>query len=56
MNLNKDDLLFEITKIMSNIKHHDFDIGDFKLCKKDSEVVMNALDAFKNIVGSWNRS
>lgn len=34
---------FQLIKILNNIKQHDFDIGDYKLCPEEAEVVSAAL-------------
>jgi len=38
--------IFEITKIMSNIRNHDFTVADYKICKSESEAVMRALSLY----------
>ena len=38
--------IFEITKIMSNIRNSDFTVADYKMCKSESEVVMRALTLY----------
>lgn len=38
-----DDKRFEITKTISNITHNNFDIGDYKMCQQESEIVLEAL-------------
>lgn len=38
--------IFETTKIMSNIRNHDFTVADYKMCKSESEVVTRALTLY----------
>lgn len=47
------ELFFEITKIMNNIKNHDFSVQTYRMSEEESKVVMRALEELKNIVGSW---
>ena len=34
---------FQLIKILNNIKQHDFDIGDYKLCPEEAKTVSAAL-------------
>ena len=47
------DRLFEITKIENNIKNHDFSVQNYRMTKEEADIVLPALDAYRNIVGSW---
>ena len=38
------DELFEIIKIMNNIKNHDFSVADLKICKEDAEIITMCLE------------
>ena len=42
--------LFEITKILNNIKNHDFSVADLKITKKESEVIAMCLETQKNLL------
>ena len=42
--------LFEITKIMNNIKNHDFTVADLKITKDESEIIAKALFKYKFIL------
>ena len=44
--MDKNNEVFETTKIMANIKNHDFSVADYKMCKSESEVVMRALESY----------
>lgn len=35
--------IFEITKIMNNIKNHDFSVADFKITGAEGEIIMRCL-------------
>ena len=35
--------LFEITKIINNIKNHDFSVADFKITGAEGEIIMRCL-------------
>ena len=41
---------FEITKTINNIKNHDFSVADYKLCKSEADVVLEALDIYLQII------
>lgn len=45
-NMDRNGEIFEVTKIMGNIKHNNFTVGDYKLCESESEVVMRALSMY----------
>ena len=44
--MDKNNEIFETTKIMTNIRNHDFSVADYKMCKSESEVVMRALESY----------
>lgn len=44
------DELFEITKILNNIKNHDFSVADLKITKAESEVITMCLKTQKNLL------
>ena len=35
--------IFEITKIMNNIKNHDFSVADFKITGAEGEIIVRCL-------------
>lgn len=37
------DKRFEVTKTISNISHNNYDIGDYKMCKQEADIVLEAL-------------
>lgn len=44
------DELFEITKIMNNIKNHDFSVADLKITKEESEIITMCLETQKHLL------
>lgn len=46
------EMQFEITKTLNNIKKHEYSIGDYPLCEKESEVVIQALEFYRGYVKS----
>ena len=44
------DELFEITKIMNNIKNHDFSVADLKITKAESEIITMCLETQKHLL------
>ena len=38
-----DDKRFEVTKTISNISHNDYDVNDYKMCRKEADIVLEAL-------------
>ena len=44
------DELFEITKIMNNIKNHDFSVANLKITKEESEIIMMCLETQKHLL------
>lgn len=40
------DVVFEVTKTLNNIKNHDFSVADYKMCKDEAEIVVEALELF----------
>lgn len=40
------DVIFEVTKTLNNIKNHDFSVADYKMCKDEAEIVVEALELF----------
>ncbi len=40
------DVIFEVTKTLDNIKHHDFTVADYKMCKDEAEIVTESLELF----------
>ena len=44
------DELFEITKIMNNIKNHDFSVADLKISKAESEIITMCLETQKHLL------
>ena len=40
------EIAFEITKTINNIKNHDFSVADYKLCKNEADYVLEALDMY----------
>ena len=55
--------LFEVTKVINNLRQHNFEIADYKLCKQEAEVVAQALELYRlglkmegiDIAESWKR-
>lgn len=43
-----DNKVFEVTKTISNISHNNFDIGDYKMCKTEADIVLEALRNYLN--------
>lgn len=41
-----DNKVFEVTKTISNISHNNFDIGDYKMCKQEADIVLVALEKY----------
>ncbi len=39
--------LFEVTKILNNLKHNDFSVNDYKLCESEADVVIALLEKRK---------
>lgn len=39
---------FDVTKVINNIKQHPFEIADYKLCKDEADVVMIALNSYRD--------
>lgn len=37
---------FETTKVLNNIKNHDFTVADYKMCKRESEIAIRALTQY----------
>ena len=42
--------VFEVTKIISNIKQHPFEIADYKMSFQEAEVVKRALQMYLQII------
>lgn len=40
------EIVFEATKTMSNLKNHDFSVADYKMCSKEADVVIRALQKY----------
>ena len=40
------DVVFEVTKTLNNIKNHDFSVADYKMCKDEAEIVVEARELF----------
>lgn len=40
---------FEVTKIMNNLKQHNFQIQDYKICESEAKVIIDVLE--KRLVG-----
>lgn len=40
--------IFQVTKIMSNIKNHDFSVSDLKITKAESELIYKYLAKKRN--------
>ncbi len=40
------DVVFEVTKTLNNIKNHDYSVADYKMCKDEAEIVVEALELF----------
>ena len=38
------DNLFEITKIINNIKGNDYTVGDYKMCQSEAEFIIPILE------------
>ena len=39
--------IFEVTKTLSNVRNHDYTVGDYKMCKSESDVCIKALELLK---------
>lgn len=37
---------FNATKTLANLKHHDFSVQDYKMCKLESDLVQRALEKY----------
>ena len=42
--------IFEITKIMNNIKNHDFSVADLKITKEESDIITMCLETQKHLL------
>ena len=38
-----EDELFEVTKTLNNMKKHDYTVADYRMCKKEADIVMPLL-------------
>ena len=45
-----DNELFEVTKIISNLKNHDYTVQNYKMVKDEADVVIKALEIYKQII------
>lgn len=43
-----EDKKFEVTKTISNISHNNFDIEDYKMCRAEADIVLEALRNYLN--------
>lgn len=48
--MTQEELLFEITKTRNNIKRHVYSVADYKLCEKESVIVLKALDTYLDAI------
>ena len=39
--------LLNITNAINNIRNNDYGIGDYKMCEKESKIVIKALEEYK---------
>ena len=44
--MDKKEEIFEVTKIISNIRNNNYTVGDYKLCESESKVVLRALEEY----------
>ena len=44
--MDKNEEIFEVTKIISNVRHNNYIVGDYKLCESESKVVLRALEEY----------
>jgi len=49
-NVNKNEDMFDVTKILANIKNHDFSVADYKMCKDEADVVIYYLEWVKSVL------
>lgn len=42
--------IFEVTKIMSNLKNHDFSVQNYRMVKDEADVVIKALEIYKQFL------
>lgn len=42
--------LFEVTKIINNIKNHNFSVADYKLCESEAKIVSFYLEWVRSVL------
>ena len=42
--------LFEVTKIINNLKHNDYEVADYKMCKDEADTTLFYLEWVKSVL------
>lgn len=45
-----DNELFEVTKIISNLKNHEFSVQNYRMVKDEADVVIKALEIYLQLI------
>ena len=41
------EILFDVTKVLNNLKNHDYSVADYKMCKQEADLVIHILKLVK---------